>query len=143
MRRYIGAVALAAVLASGCADNATSSPGGSTIEITMRDNSYSPRTVTVPKGQTVVLRFVNRGAVDHEAIIGDESVQNKHAEEMKSGSSEAMEGMDHGGDERSVTVKPGETGEITTTFDEGGSLIVGCHEPGHFEGGMVGSLTVT
>jgi uncharacterized cupredoxin-like copper-binding protein len=33
-------------------------------------------------------------------------------------------------------VAPGDTGELTYTFDEAGPLEVGCHEPGHYDAGM-------
>jgi uncharacterized cupredoxin-like copper-binding protein len=39
-------------------------------------------------------------------------------------------------------VAPGETEEITWTFTDAGGTLYGCHEPGHYEGGMVGSIEV-
>jgi uncharacterized cupredoxin-like copper-binding protein len=33
-------------------------------------------------------------------------------------------------------VEPGEEGEITYTFGSAGELMIGCHEPGHYEAGM-------
>lgn len=41
------------------------------------------------------------------------------------------------------SVKPGETKELTHTFDAAGQTIAGCHLPGHFGGGMKASVTVT
>ena len=50
MRRIIGVVALAAIVAAGCADrNNPSTSAGSArtfVEITMTDNAYSPTTVS-------------------------------------------------------------------------------------------------
>ena len=40
------------------------------------------------------------------------------------------------------TVEPDETGEITHTFAEGDRLLIGCHEPGHYEAGMHGTITI-
>ena len=37
-------------------------------------------------------------------------------------------------DLHSIVLEPGETAEITHTFD--GATIIGCHEPGHWEAGM-------
>lgn len=145
MRRIIGVVALAAIVAAGCADrNNPSTSAGSArtfVEITMTDNAYSPTTVRVTKGQKVVLQFTNSGNVEHEAIIGDAEAQKNHAKEMKSGSS--MSGMGGGASDRTVTVKPGKTAELATTFDTAGTLIIGCHEPGHYESGMKATLKVT
>jgi len=42
-----------------------------------------------------------------------------------------------------VTAGPGETAELTWRFDESGDLLFGCHEPGHYDGGMVGQITVS
>ena len=145
MRRIIGAVALVAIVAAGCADkNSTSTTAGPArmrVEITMTDNAYSPSAVTVPKGEKVVFKFTNSGSVEHEAIIGDTSVQDDHAQEMMDGHS--MSGMGGDASDRTVTVKPGKTAEITTTFDAAGTLIIGCHVPGHYEAGMKAMLKVT
>ncbi len=46
-------------------------------------------------------------------------------------------------DRATITVKPGRTAEITTTFDTAGSLIIGCHEAGHYEAGMRATLNIT
>lgn len=145
MRRIIGAVALVAIVAAGCADknnpSTSAGPAKTQVEISMTDNAYSPSTVTVPKGQKVVLKFMNSGSVEHEAIIGDTAVQDDHAQEMMDGHS--MSGMGGGASDRTVTVNPGETAEITTTFDTAGTLIIGCHEKGHYEAGMKALLKVT
>ncbi len=42
-----------------------------------------------------------------------------------------------------VTAGPGETAELTWRFDESGDLLFGCHEPGDYDGGMVGQITVS
>ena len=50
------------------------------------------------------------------------------------------DGNEHGahGDESedSITLEPGDTGELTRTFDEAGTLEIGCHQPGHHDAGM-------
>jgi hypothetical protein len=42
-----------------------------------------------------------------------------------------------------VTVPPGKTKALTWRFDNVGEVLFGCHEPGHYEGGMVGSIEVS
>ncbi len=56
-----------------------------------------------------------------------------------------MGGMDHDvdPDADAVTLEAGETDELTVTFDGPRVLLYGCHEPGHYDGGMVGTITVT
>jgi len=151
MRRIIGVLVLVPLLAAGCADRSkpgSTGPGESVVEVTMRDNTYNPEMITVPNGRRVVLRFVNRGSVEHEAIIGDQAAQDDHADEMRSAtsvSSEDMGGMgemSHAPGDRAVTVKPGATAEIVTIFDSAGTFIIGCHQPGHYESGMKASLSV-
>lgn len=53
-------------------------------------------------------------------------------------------GGGHGGgsDADAITVEPGDTGELTHTFDESGEFEIGCHEPGHYEAGMKIDVTV-
>jgi uncharacterized cupredoxin-like copper-binding protein len=43
----------------------------------------------------------------------------------------------------SVSVGPGETAETVVTFDEAGELLYACHIGGHYEGEMVGTITIT
>jgi uncharacterized cupredoxin-like copper-binding protein len=50
-------------------------------------------------------------------------------------------GMDD--EANSVTVAKGETKEFTRTFDKAGTLIYGCHQPGHYADGMMGTVTVS
>ena len=58
----------------------------------------------------------------------------------------ASGGEAHGGghgDTDGITVEPGERGETTHTFgDEAGEVLIGCHQPGHYEGGMVATIDV-
>ena len=35
-----------------------------------------------------------------------------------------------------MSVEPGETAELTHTFDQPGQTLIGCHQPGHYTGGM-------
>lgn len=52
-----------------------------------------------------------------------------------------MGAMAHGHD-NALSVPAGQTDTLTMTFDKAGVLQIGCHEPGHFEAGMLGTLTV-
>ena len=152
MRKLFSALALAALAAAGCS-NADDSGAAATaarppvvVKITMRDNAYEPSEVTVPKGRAVTFRFTNEGTVDHEALIGDEQAQQDHAREMMSSTSTDggdMAGMHHAGAGTAITVKPGGSDTITTTFDTSGTFLIGCHVPSHYEQGMKATVTVT
>lgn len=135
--------ALVAVTAAACGsddDPTTSEAGGDvrTVEVDMADNEFEPDTVEVAGGETVRFVFTNTGTVAHDAFIGDTAEQADHETEMREADDDS--GMNHGGgDEESgeaITVEPGETGELTHTFDETGTLEIGCHEPGHYQDGM-------
>lgn len=125
-------------------DNDTAS--GQVIDITMTDNAYQPPQLSLPKGETVTLRFVNDGTVRHEAVLGDTAQQEQHHQEMSASTIDDNMDMDHGKatspTEDAVTVDPGKTGSITTVFDESGAIIIGCHEPGHWEDGMKATINV-
>lgn len=138
------AVALLTLAACGDdSDDATTTAGTRTVEIEMRDIAFSSDEVPVEAGETVQFVFHNRGAVKHDAFIGDEAAQDEHEMEMRdAGAGAGDSGMDMGGGnggdagEGGITVEPGDTGELTYTFSEGEELLIGCHQAGHYEAGM-------
>ena len=107
------------------------------VHLSMVDNAYSPSTVDVEQGETVRFIFHNDGSVRHEAVIGDAATQDMHEQEVRAAGegTEAADAMSHGS-VPAITIEPGQTGELVHTFDEAGRMIVGCHEPGHYEAGM-------
>ncbi|MDQ4058549.1 MAG: plastocyanin/azurin family copper-binding protein [Actinomycetota bacterium] len=107
------------------------------IEVEMVDNAFNPASIDVSSGQTVNFRFKNNGSIAHDAFIGDEEAQQEHAEAMEN---ESGGHGAHGGE--GIVVDPGDTGEYTYTFDEAGQVLIGCHQPGHYEAGMRSTITV-
>ncbi len=116
------------------------SGGKRTIKVEMRDNAFAPTTVTATAGETVRFEFANVGEADHEAIIGDAQTQADHETEMNRAGSrgKGSQAADHRTmtENEGITVKPGDKGEITYTFQAGENLLIGCHEPGHYAAGM-------
>lgn len=146
---------LALVVASGlaltaCGSDGDSQPSGQgdarVIEVSMTDMAFAPAALDVDAGETVRFVFRNDGAVRHEAVVGDLAAQEAHHAEMAEMGGDhgtGHEGMDMGSmphdemtDLHSVVVEPGETMEMTHTFDVAGEMLIGCHEPGHWEAGM-------
>jgi uncharacterized cupredoxin-like copper-binding protein len=41
-----------------------------------------------------------------------------------------------------LRLEPGETGTLDYTFQEPGTILIGCHEPGHWAGGMRAEINV-
>jgi uncharacterized cupredoxin-like copper-binding protein len=219
--RPIGLLVGVTALLAACGENynggAIAAPAGTpsnprTVEVAMVDIAFEPTAIDVRAGETVRFVFTNEGVLPHEAIIGDEVVQDDHDVEMQAGGgllgddmaadddhdaeSDAdaddhdaadpaddhdADGMDmaadadddhdaaepaddhdadaddhdaadpaddhdadggHDADIPSLSLEPGETGEIIMTFDAGGNTIIGCHVPGHWAAGMRQDVTV-
>ena len=87
-------------------------------------------------GETVRFEVTNEGAIPHEFYVGDAEAHEHHAEEMAE-----MGGMGHD-EPDGVAVEPGSTETLEYTFEQSGEILAGCHEPGHYEAGMVTSTTV-
>lgn len=110
-----------------------------TIEIEARDDlTFAPSSVEVAAGETVTFVVTNVGAAVHEFTLGDEHTQDEHEAEMQ----EMGGGMMHD-EPNAVSLAAGETKELTWHFTDGGDVLFGCHQPGHYAGGMVGTVTVT
>lgn len=106
------------------------------VAVTMTDAmAFTPDLISVKAGEEITFVVRNDGVIVHEFFVGTESEQAEHEQEM------AMGGMSHGHD-NAVSIKPGRTGSLTMTFAEVGTLIVGCHEPGHYAAGMRAILVV-
>lgn len=152
--RAFTAIAVGALLLGvvGCSadtsHNAAHRGAGRTVDVTMTDNAFQPGQMQVTKGETVTMRFRNNGAAKHEAILGDNAAQMRHHDEMAA-SPATMQHRDGHGEQSSgslpdaITVEPGKTGEIAHTFTESGSILIGCHEPGHWEAGMKAMVTIS
>lgn len=145
--RLAGAVAITLLVLAACGgDDGSSDAGGGgadrTVEVDMVDIAFEPGTLEVRKGETVRFVFENRGKVAHDAFIGDTDAQADHAMEMMRGDDDGH-GGGHGDDRGdAVTVEPGDTEELTYTFDESGTVEIGCHQPGHYDAGMKMSVEV-
>lgn len=140
------AAALAIVLAAcgGGGDHVAEhgAGGGRTVNVDMRDNDFSPASISVKAGEQVQFLFKNNGTVPHDAYVGDEAAQQAHEVEMRMSSSSASGDPDHHG-EGGITVQPGQTGTLSHTFDRAGTTIIGCHVEGHYADGMRILVTVT
>lgn len=115
---------------------ATSSPRNKT----KVDWSASPTrpTATVSAGETITFRVTNVGNLAPDFTLGDEAAQAEHEAEMAE-----MESGEMMHDEPNVlSLPPGETHELTWHFTEPGTVLIGCHEIGHYAGGMIATITV-
>lgn len=109
-----------------------------TIAIDMSDAlRFTPSRVKVTRGETVRFVAANSGKLMHEMVIGTEEELRKHAEMMKK-----FPGMQHR-EPYMAHVSPGERGTIAWTFTKAGTFVFGCLVPGHWDGGMRGTIVVS
>jgi uncharacterized cupredoxin-like copper-binding protein len=147
-RSHIALVAASALVGIGlaaCGETTSDSEGATrTIEVDMVDTAFEPEQLEVDEGETVRFVFTNTGDVAHDAFIGDADAQTGHEDDMRADDDDGDHGG-HGDDDSgdAVTVEPGDSAELTHTFDEAGTTEVGCHEAGHYEAGMKISVEVT
>lgn len=135
-RLLLALVSAAALAACGGDDGgAAGEDGARTVDVVMRDIAFAPKAVTVQRGETVTFVFENEGKLAHDAFVGDAKAQVDHEQEMRADDDTGgHDGHGEGGD--ALTVKPGKSGKLTHTFDKTGEIQIGCHQPGHYAGGM-------
>ena len=116
-----------AIALTGCG------PKTVTLDVEMKDFSFTPDTFEVPAGATVTMNLKNSGTVTHEYVI---MVYGKDATPPFSDDDEPNifweHELDMGGSESVTFTAPTEPGEYHIV----------CGIPAHIEQGMVGTLTV-
>jgi uncharacterized cupredoxin-like copper-binding protein len=127
--KFLVVMALA-VAASACAARAGS---GQEVTMTIHHSRFLPGELTFDRGDTVTFILINDDPIDHEFILGDQDVQDRH---------EFGTEAHHDAVPTEVSVPAGETVRTTVTFDEPGELIIGCHLPTHYAYGMKAKVTV-
>ena len=150
----LAVVAGSALMLAACGVDANDAMGQSavvgtpssprTIDIAMTGLAFEPANIDVSEGETIRFVFTNNDPIRHEAVVGDEAVQEEHEVEMAAMGGMDMTGMDMGGADEppSVVVDPATSGDLVVTFDQAGKTVIGCHEPGHWTGGMRFDVTV-
>jgi len=130
----------AASSSSGAASSqatASASVPARELRIEMDDTMrFSPSALTVVAGEPVKLVVVNRGKMTHELVIGTAAELAEHLREMQSGTAS------HHHSDSEISVEAGQSREVIRRFDKSGELAIACFEPGHYEAGMKGTLTV-
>ena len=122
--------------------NAVGKPGdpkkvSRAIQVRMSDDmKFTPAKIDVKRGETIRFVLKNAGQIKHEMVIGSMAELKQHADLMR-----RMPGMEHA-DPNQVTLAPGKTGELIWQFTKAGSIDFACLEPGHFDAGMKGAVSV-
>lgn len=116
-------IALAALL-MGCAKKPVD------VSVTLTEFKVDASTHSVPANTLIHFNVTNSGTVVHEFVLEPASAQD---EPMANGDLESeME-----------DIQPGETRTMDWTITEPGDYHLACYTPGHFEAGMITTITVT
>jgi uncharacterized cupredoxin-like copper-binding protein len=135
--RLVVAGSLVVALGLAGAAAAWARPGGlaaADIEIPIHYSHYGLGEFTVPAGIPVRIVLRNDDPIDHEWIVGDAALHERH----RTGTEPV-----HDTRPTEVTIPAGTTRETTVTFSMPGTYQYICHLPGHEAYGMVGTVVVT
>lgn len=109
-----------------------------TIEVIMTEFAFTVDgeengTVNLSVGETVSLKFINEGAILHDAHFGNDVDL-----DLRLYNNNITAPFDM------LVLQPGDEGDLTFTFtaEEAGTFELGCLQPGHYEAGMVVPLVV-
>ena len=122
----------AAIGAPGKADRVSR-----TVAVDMSDAMrFTPSAISVENGETVRFVISNSGQVRHEFVLGSAKALQEHEALMKK-----FPEMAHD-EPNMVSVEPGKTGSVVWQFTTAGVVDFACLQPGHFDAGMRGRVTV-
>jgi len=115
------AVLVLSACGSGSSESGTTgqAAAGQAIAIGETEYKLDPSSVQVGQAGTVTFRVTNNGTIDH-----------------------ALEVEGQGAEEKTATIKPGESAELTVDLSKDGSYEIYCPVDGHRNSGMEGTLTV-
>jgi uncharacterized cupredoxin-like copper-binding protein len=133
VRRILASGAAVLALASAAACSPGPAASQRTVDVTIHHSRFQPSELSFPAGTTVRFVIRNTDPIDHEFILGDQAVQDRH---------ETGTEPHHGAIPGEVSVPAGQTATTTFRFLEQGLLLMGCHLPGHWDYGMRGLVMV-
>jgi len=135
--KAVAALALGLAAAIGAAAVAGSIGRGrdpGVVQVSMRFSAFEPALITVPAGRPVTFVLVNEDPIDHEWIVGDATVHERH----RTGTEPVHEARP-----TEISVEALSEQRTTVTFAEPGTVTFVCHLPGHEAYGMSGTIVVT
>ncbi len=111
-----------------------------TVEVVMREADgkmmFVPNRIEVRRGEQIRFVLRNAGTLEHEFVLATKQENRKHAEEMRKNPD-----MEHD-DPNMTRVAAGKARELVWRFTKRGTFEFGCLIPGHYEGGMFGTVVV-
>lgn len=167
MKRYsLSLLAVAAMVLAACAGSGAARPDASgNLSVEMSEYKFTPSNIELKVGQNVTITLVNKGAKDHELMIGRNVMtmngapngfeKNMFADTqpmVMMGGDMNMGGMNMGGSADHagfMVLMPKGSDNATITFTVTGDMVgeweIGCFEDDgqHYEDGMKGKLIVS
>jgi uncharacterized cupredoxin-like copper-binding protein len=108
-----------------------------TVEVDMTDNMrFNPPSINVRQGETVRFKVKNSGQLKHEFVLGTEQDLKEHYQAMLKNPE-----MEHE-EPNMITLAGGKSGEVIWHFTKAGKVDFACLQPGHYDAGMKGAVTV-
>jgi uncharacterized cupredoxin-like copper-binding protein len=104
-----------------------------TVVVDVEHSRFLPDYVRVVEGTEVRFVLRNDDPINHELIVGPQSVHDRHRN-----GTEAYHPPKPG----ELSVGPDEQGVTSFVFDEPGTVEMACHLPGHYAFGMKGEIEV-
>ena len=128
--------------AAGHGEDVFGQPGAAgkitrTVKVDMSDNMrFTPEKLQVKAGDTIRFVVSNSGKIRHELVFGTEAQLKAHYAAMLKNPE-----MEHA-DDNQISLAPGQRGELIWQFTHAGTVNFACLQPGHYDAGMKGSVTV-
>ena len=132
---------------AACSSISANPAEGRVIAITMREFTFSPRTITVTAGEKVTLQLTNAGSIEHEFMAGRAAVPSRgYSDDWLKRAIPGLASHTHPGEEHlgeGIRVAADWPGRITLVVpQEKGTYEFGCFIAGHYEAGMKGTIVV-
>ena len=116
------------------------------VTVIMRDYRFDPTPVVLVPGETVRFTILNGGLVEHDLVIGDETVQRAWSRADAAATppnplaTAPPASVPPGTGGLRVLLDSGQQAVVTYEVPRGKQLALLCHIPGHIEKGMVGAV---
>ena len=146
-RRYasIGCLVMLVGLIAACAPSGTDVPPQAAEErvvelVVTEDARFTPDRIDVQLGETIRFVVDNPTASDHEMFIGSAAEQDRHHAEHTGVAAQDQASVSHFG--YGAFLPAFGDADFEWTFSQAGEVLIGCHLPGHYEGGHVATVVV-
>lgn len=142
----VGALAMLVATISACSavgsDIATDRADARVVELTVSaDARFTPDRIEVRTGETIRFVIENPTASDHEMFIGPADEQDRHHAQHVGAPVPDQAAVPHFGYGKFLPAFGDAV--LDYTFSQAGEVLIGCHLPGHYEGGHVATVVVS